>query len=335
MADSGHEYLLKQYLQTGKTDKTLLEMCTPRRPPPTRASADYSTRADLRFTNHVMTRMMWLTPERQILYAVSTSGTPPNDVSNHVFEHLACFLPGLFALGVQTLPLDDLASVGVDFAALGADLSPASQEAYALLSNYKLSDLHRWAADGMTEACAVLYHDMPTGLSPDSARMDYHSVRWIDALEDWRARGASGAPPGVGPVRPVRQTTNDAVEREYAPNNPAYELRPETLESIFLMWRLTHDTRWRVHGWNILRALQAHSRTPSGFASLRRVGTLPADRKDSMPSYFPAETLKYLYLLFAGDELVPLHDWVFNTEAHPLPVFSWTAEEVALFGIEV
>ena len=28
LADSGHEYLLKQYLQTGKSDKTLLEMCT-------------------------------------------------------------------------------------------------------------------------------------------------------------------------------------------------------------------------------------------------------------------------------------------------------------------
>lgn len=27
MADSGHEYLIKQYLMTAKTDKTVLEMC--------------------------------------------------------------------------------------------------------------------------------------------------------------------------------------------------------------------------------------------------------------------------------------------------------------------
>lgn len=33
-----------------------------------------------------------------------------------------------------------------------------------------------------------------------------------------------------------------------------------------------------------------------------------------------AETLKYLYLLFADDKLLPLDEWVFNTEAHPLPV---------------
>ena len=33
------------------------------------------------------------------------------------------------------------------------------------------------------------------------------------------------------------------------------------------------------------------------------------------------ETLKYLYLLFADDDFLPLKDWVFNTEAHPFPVF--------------
>jgi hypothetical protein len=34
-----------------------------------------------------------------------------------------------------------------------------------------------------------------------------------------------------------------------------------------------------------------------------------------------AETLKYLYLLFADDSVIPLDQYVFNTEAHPLPVF--------------
>ena len=37
-------------------------------------------------------------------------------------------------------------------------------------------------------------------------------------------------------------------------------------------------------------------------------------------SFFLAETLKYLYLLYADDTLLPLDQWVFNTEAHPLPV---------------
>ena len=41
----------------------------------------------------------------------------------------------------------------------------------------------------------------------------------------------------------------------------------------------------------------------------------------SMPSFWIAETLKYLYLLFTDDEQqLPLDKWVFKTEAHPLPI---------------
>jgi mannosyl-oligosaccharide alpha-1,2-mannosidase len=37
-------------------------------------------------------------------------------------------------------------------------------------------------------------------------------------------------------------------------------------------------------------------------------------------SFFLAETLKYLYLLYASSDVIPLDSYVFNTEAHPLPV---------------
>lgn len=41
-----------------------------------------------------------------------------------------------------------------------------------------------------------------------------------------------------------------------------------------------------------------------------------------MESFFLAETLKYLYLLFDDEkELIPLDKWVFNTEGHPLPIY--------------
>lgn len=99
------------------------------------------------------------------------------------------------------------------------------------------------------------------------------------------------------------------------------------------MWRLTHDERWRLHGWYIFTAIEQQTRLEAGYAAVRHVENLPAGHKDSMPSYFTAETLKYLYLLFSEDDLVPLHDWVFNTEAHPLPVFKWSEAEKVKFGI--
>lgn len=43
--------------------------------------------------------------------------------------------------------------------------------------------------------------------------------------------------------------------------------------------------------------------------------------------------LKYAYLLFSDDDKVPLDKWTFNTEAHPLPTFTWSAWETAHLGI--
>jgi len=40
-----------------------------------------------------------------------------------------------------------------------------------------------------------------------------------------------------------------------------------------------------------------------------------------MPAYFFSETLKYLYLLFGDSDVLPLNEYVFNTEAHPMKIF--------------
>lgn len=39
-------------------------------------------------------------------------------------------------------------------------------------------------------------------------------------------------------------------------------------------------------------------------------------------SFFLSETLKYFYLLFSPRSVIDLDKFVFNTEAHPLPVFT-------------
>lgn len=49
-----------------------------------------------------------------------------------------------------------------------------------------------------------------------------------------------------------------------------------------------------------------------------------------MQSFFLAETLKYLYLLFSPPSVISLDEWVFNTEAHPLKIV--TRHEGQNFG---
>lgn len=53
----------------------------------------------------------------------------------------------------------------------------------------------------------------------------------------------------------------------------------------------------------------------------RDVNTDKPAKDDTQQSFFLAETLKYLYLLFSDDDVIPLDKYVFNTEAHPFPIF--------------
>uniref|UniRef100_A0A8C2Z7Y7 alpha-1,2-Mannosidase n=1 Tax=Cyclopterus lumpus TaxID=8103 RepID=A0A8C2Z7Y7_CYCLU len=99
-----------------------------------------------------------------------------------------------------------------------------------------------------------------------------------------------------------------------------YILRPEVIESYMYMWRLTHDPKYREWGWEAVEALEQHCRVESGFSGIRDVYSMTASHDNMQQSFFLSETLKYLYLLFSDDDLLPLEDWVFNTEAHPLPI---------------
>ncbi|XP_059585504.1 mannosyl-oligosaccharide 1,2-alpha-mannosidase IC isoform X1 [Alligator mississippiensis] len=99
-----------------------------------------------------------------------------------------------------------------------------------------------------------------------------------------------------------------------------YILRPEVVESYLYMWRLTHDPKYRQWGWEVVQALEKHCRVEAGYSGIRDVYTTTPTHDNMQQSFFLAETLKYLYLLFCEDDVLSLEDWVFNTEAHPLPV---------------
>ena len=129
-----------------------------------------------------------------------------------------------------------------------------------------------------------------------------------------------------------------------AQDAPYYILRPETAETFFILHHLTKDNVYREWGWEIFRAIDKSCRTESGYAALANVNT--GRKNDRMESFFPSETIKYLFLLQDSSHkldllnkvstldrirsvcsalsahilLSPLQH-VFNTEAHPLRVF--------------
>lgn len=99
-----------------------------------------------------------------------------------------------------------------------------------------------------------------------------------------------------------------------------FALRPETIESYFYMWRTTKDVKYREWGWEFVQSLERHCRTPNGYSGVKNVYDTNTGKDDIQHSYFLAETLKYLYLLYSDNSLLSLDKWVFNTEGHPLPI---------------
>ena len=97
--------------------------------------------------------------------------------------------------------------------------------------------------------------------------------------------------------------------------HPGYPLRPEIIESAWYLYRYTKDPKYLEMGRTFFESLVARCRTDAGFTTLKSVVT--GEKGDLMPSYFLAETLKYLYLLFAPEETLDFDSVVFNTEAHP------------------
>jgi len=141
---------------------------------------------------------------------------------------------------------------------------------------------HLEAAKGIGSFCHAIYKKSRTGLPYEAVHFDKNS--------------------GItGPGHSARY----------------YLQRPEAIETWFYLWRITKDPKYREWGWEFYQAIEQHTRREHGYTGLRDADD-PNSVDDVQQSFFLAETLKYLYLLFCPDDVIPLDKFVFTTEAHPL-----------------
>ncbi|XP_078605184.1 endoplasmic reticulum mannosyl-oligosaccharide 1,2-alpha-mannosidase-like isoform X3 [Branchiostoma floridae x Branchiostoma japonicum] len=155
-----------------------------------------------------------------------------------------------------------------------------------------LDPSHLELAKELAKTCYQMYADMPTGLSPEIAYFNIQN-------------------PGKPDIEVKNADTHNL-------------LRPETVESLFYLYRLTGDQQYRDWGWKIFQAFEKYTKVPGGgYSSIGSVKDTKNPRfRDKMESFFLGETLKYLFLLFSDDpNLLSLDKYVFNTEAHPLPIW--------------
>lgn len=204
-------------------------------------------------------------------------------------DHLVCFLPGTLALG---------ATKGITKEKAMKDNLLTFED----LENLKL-------AEDLAKTCFEMYSVTSTGLAPEIAY--FHT-------EDYFEQGLDGG-------NKSSEYMNDIIIK-YADRHNL--LRPETVESLFVLYRITENPKYREWGWQIFEAFEKHTKVDSGgYSSLDDVTRLPPQRRDKMETFFLGETLKYLYLLFADSTVIPLDKFVFNTEAHPFPIKGMSKSE--------
>uniref|UniRef100_A0A1D1Y634 alpha-1,2-Mannosidase n=1 Tax=Anthurium amnicola TaxID=1678845 RepID=A0A1D1Y634_9ARAE len=119
----------------------------------------------------------------------------------------------------------------------------------------------------------------------------------------------------------------------------SYPLRPELVESTYWLFKATRDPWYLDVGRDIVASLQYGARCPCGYCHISDVETHV--QEDHMESFFLAETVKYLWLLFdlaAGpDNIVENgpYKYIFSTEGHLLPAtpeISLVNEHCSYFG---
>uniref|UniRef100_A0A8C0IY90 alpha-1,2-Mannosidase n=1 Tax=Chelonoidis abingdonii TaxID=106734 RepID=A0A8C0IY90_CHEAB len=105
-----------------------------------------------------------------------------------------------------------------------------------------------------------------------------------------------------------------------APDVLFYPLRPELVESTYLLYQATKNPFYLHVGMDILQSLEKYTKVKCGYATLHHV--IEKSKEDRMESFFLSETCKYLYLLF--DEENPVHKsgnkYMFTTEGHIVSV---------------
>ncbi|KAF2480783.1 putative 1,2-alpha-mannosidase [Neohortaea acidophila] len=280
--DSYYEYLIKQYFQTSKEEPVYQAMWN-------------DSLAGIK--DHLIT---YSYPSNFTLIAERPSGLGGGPSAK--MDHLVCFMPGTLAL----------ATTG------GLTLAEARKQ--PTWTQQQEDDMR--LAEELTNTCWGMYMATDTGLAGEITHFHLHSPPLM--YNDFNARPElrPHCPPDFDKIYPGHDFAgrDDYIIKGMDAHNLQ---RPETVESLFYMWRITGDQKYREWGWKMFQNFVRWTDVGdgSGYSSLNSVLQKPPTFRDNMESFWLAETLKYFYLLFSSNDILPLTDVVFNTEAHPFPRF--------------
>ena len=171
-------------------------------------------------------------------------------------DHLVCFLPGSIALGATG----------------GHTLTEAQKQPDWDVEKEKQIQLAR----DLMKTCWGMYAVTQTGLAPE--------IAWFNAW-DHDLKPHPGSRPSSRPRDSMMSWEKDYIIKPLDAHNLQ---RPETVESLFMMWRITEDPLYREWGWKIFKSFERHTKVGNdrGYTSLNDVNSIPPPMRDNMESFW-------------------------------------------------
>ncbi|KAM0427246.1 hypothetical protein ACHAPT_007676 [Fusarium lateritium] len=127
-------------------------------------------------------------------------------------------------------------------------------------------DEHVNIGERLARGCGWAYKAFPTGIMPEIFNLvscptlepcEYDKERWVPERDS--------IPVGFRHAR-----------------DPRYLLRPEAIESIFIMYRITADPQWQDMAWDMFQAIVRLTTTEHGNAAIEDIMNMETAKTDSM-----------------------------------------------------
>ena len=202
-------------------------------------------------------------------------------------QHLGCYTGGMVAIGAKLFEKDEQMNT----------------------------------ARKLVDGCIWAYDNMPSGIMPEQFFMvpckinsdcQWDEKQWEAAVLE-RAKGKGEA---SKKAMTDAQLLNYTINEEKTPRgfteiwDARYLLRPEAIESVFVLYRLTGDADLPESAWRMFSNIERNTRTEYGNAMISDVRVDKSAKQNKMESFWTAETLKYFYLIFSEPSVVSLDEYV-------------------------
>ncbi|KAI9831179.1 MAG: hypothetical protein M1826_003844 [Phylliscum demangeonii] len=305
MSDSTYEYLPKQYMLLGGHEQS---------------RRMYELAMDT-VKEHVLFRPMTI-DNRDVLFAgkrVVSDMTPTQLIPEG--SHLTCFAGGMFAIGSKIFNRPDELDLAAKLTdgcvwAYESTTTGVMPEGFLVLAcdDAAHSKLSKRQLDGSPAQAGADEPMKPRSPGDEEAPLhEKPSSTSEEAGSDPRLPRTAFVP--SPPMTHERFAKMRIEEERFPPGftgyvSKKYILRPEAIESVFILYRTTGSRHWQDAGWKMFTAIEKATRAEWGYSAIFDVTSAASTQLDEMESFWSAETLKYFLLLYSEPDVISLDEWV-------------------------